>query len=168
MNIYQLTGHYGFLLARMQESEEVSEEEMSELLKADGDLEEKLDKYGHIINQLESDSEQLDKEEKRLAKRRMTNDKNAERMKKAIANTLIALGEEKKKTPHYNFSFRKSSVVELKDKDESQFIAWAMKYGKNDLYNASFTTNKKAIREALENGDEIPAYIVEKKKLQIK
>ena len=168
MNIYELTGHYGFLLARMQESEEVSEEEMSELLKADGDLEEKLDKYGHIINQLESDSEQLDKEEKRLAKRRMTNDKNAERMKKAIANTLIALGEEKKKTPHYNFSFRKSSVVEVKDNDEEAFVNWCKKYNYFELYKTSYDVNKTAVRKMLEDGKEVPAYIIEKKKLQIK
>ena len=166
MNIYALTAQYESLLAKMQDSEEMSDEDVSALLQADGDLTEKLDNYANVIAELEADSEKLDKEEKRLKARRTLIDKNVDRMKTAVANTLILQGIDKKKTATHTFGFRSSSSVEVKD--EHEFIDWCIKYGMDGLLKQTFTLNKTLIKQALENGQEIPAFIVEKKKLQIK
>ena len=166
MNIYALTAQYESLLAKMQDSEEMSDEDVSALLQADGDLTEKLDNYANVIAELEADSEKLDKEEKRLKARRTLIDKNVDRMKTAVANTLILQGIDKKKTAHWTLGFRSSSSVEVKDEDE--FIHWAIQYGYDGLLKQTFTLNKTLIKQALENGQEVPAFISEKKKLTIK
>ena len=166
MNLYELTAEYNNLLAKLQDSDDMSDDDMSALLTADGELTDKLESYANVISELEADSEKLAKEAKRLLDRRKTIDNNIERMKTAVANTLILQGIDKKKTATHTFGFRSSSSVEVKDEDE--FIHWAIQYGYDGLLKQTFTLNKTLIKQALEQGQEIPAFIVEKKKLTIK
>jgi hypothetical protein len=115
---------------------------------------------------MESDSERLDAEIKRLQARKKSIDNNLNRIYDRLSNALILHGlDDKKKTEHFTFSFRKSTAVEVDD----GFIDWCDKYNKPQYLNyGKPVVNKTAVKEALENGEEIPAWIQEKKTLKVR
>lgn len=166
VTLYELTGNYNALYGKLSSGEELTEEEFDALMKLDGDIKEKLEGYGRIINELESDSERLDAEIKRLQNRKKSIDNGLSRIYTRLENTMILHGmaSEPIKTERFTFKFRKSSAVEVSDK----FIEWAREYHRDDLLNYAMPKpNLTAIKEALEKGQEIPAFIKDKKTLKV-
>lgn len=163
--LYELTGEYMALYGKLSDGEELTEEEMAMLLSLDGEIETKLEKYGRVITEAESDSARLDAEIKRLTKRKKSIDNNVSRMYTWLENAFIIHGMADKpiKTDNFTFRFRKSTSIEVFD----QFIEWCREYNRPDLLNVTAVPNKTAIKEALEKGEEIPAWVQEKRKLRM-
>ncbi len=165
ITLYELTGNYNALYGKLSSGEELTEEEFDALMKLDGDIKEKLEAYGRVINELESDSDRLDSEIKRLQNRKKSIDNGLSRIYTRLENTMILHGmaDSPIKTEHFTFKFRKSSAVEVNE----NFIEWCKEYKRDDLLNVTAVPNKTAIKEALENGEEIPAWVREKRKLRM-
>jgi len=167
ITLYELTGNYNALYGKLSSGEELTEEEFDALMKLDGDIKEKLEAYGRVINELESDSDRLDAEIKRLQNRKKSIDNSVARIYTRLENTLIlhGLADEPIKTEHFTFGFRRSSSVEV----DENFIRWADEYKRSDLLNYAMPVpNKTAIKQALENGEQIPAWIQDKQKLKVR
>ena len=163
--LYELSGEYLALYSAMSDGEEVTEEQMDALMKLDSEIDDKLEGYGRVINELEADSDRLGKEIKRLQARKIVTDNNLTSIYNRLSNALILHGIDKKKTDTFTFSFRKSSAVEVDD----GFIDWCDKYNKPQYLNyGKPVVNKTAVKEALEKGEELPAWIQEKKTLKVK
>lgn len=93
--------------------------------------------------------------------------KQAENKAKALKNLLDnALDGSKFETARVKISYRKSTVCNT----ENGFIEWAQKTGHDDFLSyQNPTPNKKAIKDAILNGEDIPyAAVVEKNNLCIK
>jgi hypothetical protein len=65
---------------------------MAMLLSLDGEIETKLEKYGRVITEAESDSAKADAEIKRLTKRKKSIDNNVSRMYTWLENAFIIHG----------------------------------------------------------------------------
>lgn len=163
--LYELTGEYLNLYGALADGDEISEEQMDALMELDTEIDSKLESYGRVITELEADSDRLGAEIKRLQARKKTIDNNLGRVYDRLSSALILHGIDKKKTEHFTFSFRKSSAVEVAD----NFIEWCDEHKRAELLNyGKPTANKTAIKEALEKGEEIPAWIQEKKTLKVR
>lgn len=164
--LYELSGTYQTLLDQLSQAEEISEEQMQQLLDFQDAIQDKLDAYGIIITELTSKTDLIASEKKRLADWQKSIESHVTRMKQAIATILQASQLDKLETPHWRFSFRRSEALEV---DEG-FVSWAEKYGRKDLLRfPDPAPDKKAIKEAMENGsDMLPARLVEHRSLQIR
>lgn len=115
MKLYEIKEDYICLLD-MIESGEIPEEAIADTLDAvTGELEDKADNIACVIKQLQAEATAIKTEEERLAERRKSREKNAERMKKYLADNLLAVGKTKLETARNKISFRKSETVEIED-----------------------------------------------------
>ena len=64
--LYELSGTYQTLLDQLSQAEEISEEQMQQLLDFQDAIQDKLDSYGIIIAELTSKSDMIASEKKRL------------------------------------------------------------------------------------------------------
>lgn len=127
MNLYEISDEYIFLLETGVDEDGVPEEDLIEKLeKLGGELEEKADNIACVIKQLQAEATAIRTEEERLAERRKSREKNAERMKKYLADNLLAVGKTKLETARNKISFRKSEAVEIDDFES--FVQFAADY----------------------------------------
>lgn len=162
--LYELTTDYALLYDLMAAGEELTEQQAEELMSASGDLMEKMDAYGIVMQGLNARIAELKAEEERLARWRKTVESHVTRLKGGIENTMNALGLDKTETKHWRYSFRTSKAVEVGD----DFVAYAQKHDRHDLIRTTVAPNRVAIRKALENGEELPAHITERRNLQVR
>lgn len=109
-----------------------------------------------------ADAEALKTQEKIFKERREREERKAESLKAYIAR---ALNGEKFKSDKVEVGYRKSKVVQTAE----DFVKWAVEHDRDDLLTYKEpTANKTAIKEAINNGEDVPAEIVENVNLQIK
>jgi hypothetical protein len=133
---------------------------MEAITKAHTESAEKRLKFCHFMRGLELDIDQYKQEEKRIAHKRKTMEKKLAWSKVYMTPYVIEHGKQNMGT--FTWSLRQSKVVET----DSEFDV------ENILYNKTKTEtkpDKKAIKEALNSGVDIPgASIVTKANFQFK
>lgn len=143
------------------ETGEINEEKAKEYLeKLPIERDKKLEAYGLVIKNYEAEIDAIKNEQANLTARRQAKEKQVERLKQAISNSLIAFNQPKFETAKVSFSFRKTSSVEVDmDKLDREFIKEEIK----------FSADKVAIKDAIKRGFTVEgASIVEKQSLQVK
>lgn len=98
--LYEITGELRELLSFAQENEldEQVIQDTIESMDLDIELEQKVENYWYVIDELEASNKRIKEEEDRLKARRITQENNVKRMKETLTRTLEVLGVEKIKT----------------------------------------------------------------------
>lgn len=99
-NLYELTGMY----LQVQAHLEADDDYPIDLLTVGDELDKKIENYGFIIRNFESEAQALSDEIKRLQERKKTAEKAVDRLKDQLYNTMKETGKLKVKTPHFQFS----------------------------------------------------------------
>lgn len=116
--------------------------------------------YGYVCLNLNAEIEQIDAEIKRLSALKKSRINSIERLKETLSNAMQHFGISELKTPTLKVNFRNSESVEV---DE---LIIDKKYCREKI---TYAPDKKAIKEAIENGVTIVgASISYNKNLQIK
>jgi len=122
-------------------------------------FEEKLDNTQRYILTLDGEADILDKEIKRLQAKKKAIENKKEKLKNIVMYSLDAAKQSKYKTSLYSFNIRESESTKINDFDliPRQFL------------RIKTEADKKAIKESIKEGYEIPgAEIVKNKSITIK
>jgi hypothetical protein len=99
-NLYELTWKYKEIQNHLLNDDDYP----VELIAADEEINSKIENYGFVIRNMESDSDALDAEIERLMDRKKTTDKAIDRMKEMVMNAMKATDKTKLTTPHFKFT----------------------------------------------------------------
>ena len=99
-NLYELTWKYKEIQNHLLNDDDYP----VELIAADEEINSKIENYGFVIRNLESDSDALDAEIDRLMDRKKTTDNAIDRMKEMVMNAMKATDKTKLTTPHFKFT----------------------------------------------------------------
>lgn len=122
----------------------------------------KIENIGCYYKNLVAEAKAMREEEANLAQRRKAVENKAERIKNLLA---YALKGEKFESPKVRCGYRKAKSVQVDD----SFVAWAREHADDLLTFNEPSPNRKAIKEALEDGREVEhAEIVTNESLQVK
>ena len=165
MTLYEINESIKAVLDAMSleqdENGEIDDSYIFELDRLQEQRDEKLEAIGCYIKNLDAECKALKDEEDALKARRGAKEKKLERLEEYVKNNLLENGDTKKEFPRVCFSFRKSTQVSIKDERMIPF-----EYGENVT---EFKINKKAIKQAIQDGKEVPgAELVTYQNLQIK
>lgn len=146
----------------------VFDEETGEILFDPDNLDElevernaKLEAVALFVKSLEAEAAAMREEERKLAERRGRNERKAERLRRYLSDSMLALGDTKLETARVALSFRKSESVVIEDQ-----AALPVEFLKVKMTE---TADKAAIKKALKAGQQVAgAQLVENKNLQIK
>lgn len=151
MTLYELTIQMQEILA-MAESGEFDEEVIKGTLEGvEGEIENKLDSYGVIVNELQTDIAKIDQELKRLTAKKKTLAGSVDYLKKNVMETMGRMDKRIVKGDRFTWTISKNGgkrplifapffdVLEIPEKYQS----WDVK------------PDKEKIRESLENGEEL-------------
>ena len=141
-NLYELTWKYKEIQNHLLNEDGYP----IELIAADEEINSKIENYGFVIRNLESDSEALDAEIDRLMERKKTTDKAIDRMKEMVMNAMKATDKTKLTTPHFKFTVaRAGGKTPVKITGDVPHEWCKVKY----------EPNKDKIRKAIEEDGEI-------------
>ena len=152
MTLYSLTVQMQEILD-MAESGEFDEELIANTLEGvEGEIEDKLDSYGVIVNELQDDVDKLDKEIKRLNAKKKTITGSIDYLKRMVMFTMGRMDKKKIKGERFTWSIVKNGgkapVIYEDDFNPlnipEQFQMWDVQ------------PDKALIREVLESGTELP------------
>ena len=152
MTLYELSVQMQTIL-EMAEDDELDPQLIADTLEGlEGEVEDKLDSYGIVMNELYMDIEKITVEIKRLtdAKKRISN--NIDRMKEAVKASMDLMGKKKVQGNHFTWQIQKNGGKAPLIIDESvpaislpeEYQIWDVK------------PNKEVIRQDLEAGKELP------------
>ncbi|CAM3716776.1 hypothetical protein BS639_16985 [Rouxiella silvae] len=150
-----LAADYNKLQQLLETSEELTPEMIADTLESiEGMLEEKLDNTFKFIRNLEGLSKTCDEEAKRLADRKRSFENQAKHLRQYVLSCLLAAGLDKLKTPVNTFTARKGVASVVIDNVELL---------PDELVDVQMISapDKKAIKEALESGVEVPGAHIE-------
>lgn len=99
-NLYELTWKYKEIQNHLLNDDDYP----VELIAADEEINSKIENYGFVIRNMESDSDALDAEIKRLMDRKKTTDKAIDRMKEMVMQAMKTTDKTKITTPHFKFT----------------------------------------------------------------
>lgn len=151
MTLYELSIQFQTILEMAEDGEIDMDVVNGSLECVEADIEQKLDSYGVVINELSNDIENIEKEIKRLTERKRTIDNNITRMKGAIKDAMEAIGKKKIQGNKFTWTIAKNggkrpvimkegvNILEIPER----FQDWTVK------------PDREQIREALENGEEL-------------
>lgn len=119
MKLYELTGQYMSLM-EMMDDPDIDQQIVQDTLEAlDGEYEEKLQNCGKAIKNIQASQCMLDNEIKRLQARKKSAEKNEERLKTYIKNSMLASNKQTVKTEMFTFSVKEPALsVFIDDIDE--------------------------------------------------
>ena len=151
MTLYQLSIQFQTILEMAEDGEIDMDVVNGSLECVEADIEQKLDAYGVVINELSDDIDKIDKEIKRLTERKRTIDNNITHMKGAIKDAMEAIGKKKIKGDKFTWTIAKNGgkrPVVFKEGYNilaipERFQDWTVKPDRDE------------IRQALENGEEL-------------
>lgn len=103
-SLYELTGKYLQLQSVLESGDE---EYPVEMLTVGEDLLTKVENYGFILRNFESEENYLEDEIRRLSERKKMTTNAKERMKDMLFNTMKTIGKDKITTPHFKFTVAK-------------------------------------------------------------
>lgn len=147
MTLYNLTSEYEYLL-QLMEDPDTDPEVLTDTLEAvQGEMEVKLESYGVVLKELESEKAKWEAERNRADSYVKSLDSNITRMKTAIMDAIRATGDNKFKTDHFKFSIAKNGGLQplkITGAVSDSFIILRPE------------PDTRAIRQALEEGFELP------------
>ena len=109
MTLYELREEYKQLLILL-EDEGADPEVIADTLEGmEGDINEKVDSYCIIAEQLSSDADRLRAEEVRLAKRRKSIEGNRDRLRAALLKAMLIMEKPQIKTDRYTVTVKATS-----------------------------------------------------------
>jgi hypothetical protein len=160
MNLYEITRE-AQELASLLETEELTPELEAALVINQDQLQNKAGNYAKVITNIQSDSDAIDAEIKRLKAMKETKDRALNRLKEALREAMLVSGIDKIESSLFKLYLRRSEAVEVDVVDAlpSEFI---------NIKNV-VTADKLAIKEAIKRGENITgARIIENFNIQIK
>lgn len=145
--LYELTNDYLTLLD-MAEDPDIDPQAFADTLEAlGGELEMKADGYARVMKELEGRAATMRFESKRLENGYKTIERNIDRMKHALQDSMVATDKRKFKTDLFSFSIRKNPASVVIDRETS--------IPPEFLIPQDPKINKKAIKAAIDRGDDI-------------
>ena len=160
MNLYEITRE-ALELASLLETDELTPELEAALIINQDQLQSKAGNYAKVITNIQSDSDAIDAEIKRLKAMKDTKDRAVNRLKEALREAMMVSGIDKIESPLFKLSLRRSEAVEV---DVVEALP-------NDFVTRKVvvTADKVSIKEAIKRGENITgARIIENFSLQIK
>ena len=144
-----------------EETGEVDEEKMHAVDALKMARAEKLEGIGCFIKNLMAEADAIKEESKKLAERAKIKENRVERLKRYVADNLLANNETKFEGVKVAYSFRKSEAVDILDES-----AIPSEYLKT---KTEISPDKTAIKKAIKAGKEVAGAVVkENMNLQIK
>jgi hypothetical protein len=160
MNLYQITRE-ALELAYLLETEELTPELEEMLVINQEQLQTKAGNYAKVIANIQSDSDAIDNEIKRLKEMKESKDRAINRLKDAVKNAMLISAIEKIESPLFKLSLRRSESIEV-----NVVEALPENYITRKVV---LSADKLSIKEAIKRGETINgARIVENFNLQIK
>lgn len=157
--LYELSKMYQNVLTLIEDGADPEEfESVLDTIKEP--IEEKAESYKIVMDRIQADIDMCRKEEKRLAEKRQSMEKNILRMKDRLFEAMKKMDISKLKSKHYHFSVRKNPPsVKIDDLDLIP-----------EIYSVvTVTPDKKRIKEALLSGKDIQgASLIQNESLQIR
>lgn len=145
--LYELTNEYMALL-EMAEDPDIDPQAFADTLEAlGGELEMKADGYARVMKELEGRAVTMRFESKRLENGYKTIERNIDRMKHALQDSMVATDKRKFKTDLFSFSIRKNPASVVIDRETS--------IPPEFLIPQDPKIDKKAIKAAIDRGDDI-------------
>lgn len=130
----------------------------------EGEFEEKAENIACYIKELQSDVDDLDKEEKALKTRKEAKKNKLEAMKKYLKDKMLQINLLKIDKPRAKLSVRNNAESLVVD-DEKAFIEWAVRSGKDFLLKYSEPEIRKTdTKKLVQNGETIPNVHLERSK----
>ena len=160
MNLYEITRE-AQELAFLLETDELTPELEAMLVINQEKLQTKAGNYAKVIANIQSDSDAIDQEIKRLKAMKESKDRAVTRLKDSLREAMLVSAIEKIDSPLFKLSLRRSESVEVDIVETlpAEFI---------NIKNV-VTADKVAIKEAIKRGENITgARIIENFNLQIK
>lgn len=167
MKLYELAQDYKDFLQAIEDGL-IPEEAIKDSLESITCLiEDKADNIACMIKNLNAEALAIKTEEQALAERRKAKERQVERLKDYLSETLLSANYTKIETARNKISFRKSESVSIENEDD--FIHWAMKERGEFLTFKAPTVNKTEIKKALALGEVLEGVSIEtKQNVQIK
>lgn len=162
-NLYEITQDYMTILA-MMEDPELDPQTLADTMEAvEGELEVKAENYAKVIRNLEADVAGIKAEIERLSERKKTIENNIKRMKEALQVSMETTGKTKFKTELFSFGIRKNAPAVVMDEPYIENVP------ERFLKYSDPTINKTAIKEAIQNGENLEglAHLESKNSLRI-
>jgi esterase/lipase len=159
-NLYEITRE-ALELASLLETEELTPELEAMLIINQEKMEVKVNNYAKVIANIQSDSDAIDQEIKRLKAMKESKERAITRLKDAVREAMLVSAIDKIESPLFKLSLRRSESVEVDIVEAlpSEFI---------NIKNV-VTADKVAIKEAIKRGENITgARLIENFNLQIK
>ncbi len=148
MTLYEITGDYLRLMEMLEDGEEIDQQTFLDTLEGiEGEFEIKADNYARIIKELLAESEKYAAEIERMLKRRASLSNNADRLKEYLYKAMKLTGKTKFKTDLFSFGIQKNGGKCPIERDPN--VEVPREYCMD-------TPDTKKIREALEDGVELP------------
>jgi hypothetical protein len=160
MNLYEITRE-AQELAFLLETDELTPELEAALHINQFQLQEKAGNYAKVIANIQSDSDAIDQEIKRLKAMKESKDRAITRLKDALREAMLVSAIDKIESPLFKLLLRRSESVEVDIVETlpAEFI---------NIKNV-VTADKVAIKEAIKRGENITgARLIENFNLQIK
>ena len=162
LTLYNIEKEYLDLTSEIIENEGELTPELDERLTITKNaLEYKANQYAHVIKTLDHEVDAIDKEIERLQAMKKARSNAKDRLKKAVADAMQIFEITEIKGEFMKLYFKKTEAVVI---DDEKLLPSTYQREK-----ITYTPNKTAIKEAIENGEEIPgSHIQENYNLQIK
>ena len=160
MNLYQITRE-ALELAYLLETEELTPELEAMLVINQEQLQTKAGNYAKVIANIQSDSDAIDTEIKRLKEMKESKDRAINRLKDAVKNAMLTSVIDKIENPLFKLSLRRSESIEV-----NVVEALPENYITRKVV---LSADKLSIKDAIKRGETINgARIIENFNLQIK
>ncbi len=156
MNLYEIANNYlsAFQQIEQAESEAEEKEAMSELLKSEDDLTNKIENFVRFLKNTEAEAEKFKAEEKRIAEKRKSLENKAKNGKAFLKDTLEYFGLDTVQTDLFKVSIQNSQYSLIVD-DESMIP--------KEYFKQNPVLDKKRLKdEMLETGELIEGVHLEK------
>ncbi len=138
------------------EAGEIPEEAIADTLDAlQGEFDAKADRVACAIKNQEAEAQAIKGEIKELEKRAKAKERSALWLKEYLLCEMQAIGKNKLETPRNIIRVGKNPTS-VKIEDDAKFVLWAAQHNDRLLTYSAPKPNKKAIREFLEAGEELP------------
>ena len=176
MKLYELTNDFAQLFEQFDEinelgddTEEYQQAWFDTISGIEEEFEVKAEQIAAYVKALKAEAEALKAEEAFLAKRRKTKEKQAERLKKYLLESMQAIGRKKIDRPMAVLSVR-TCPESVRFGDEKAFIDACMNSGHDEfLRYKTPEIDRAAVKEALQHGGKVEgAYLARDQRIDIK
>ena len=176
MKLYELTNDFAQLFEQFDEiselgddTEEYQQAWFDTISGIEEEFEVKAEQIAAYVKALKAEAEALKAEEAFLAKRRKTKEKQAERLKKYLLESMQAIGRKKIDRPMAVLSVR-TCPESVRFGDEKAFIDACMNSGHDEfLRYKTPEIDRAAVKEVLQRGGKVEgAYLARDQRIDIK